>query len=179
MYGKDITYKMELLSRENYELVCSFSCGNEVIDDFLRKEALDSEDLRTYLFISENEVIAFVTLACSGIRHTYQSTKAMLSAIEIKYFAVLEKYHAMLYDEESYDPSDKNYTLSDCIFGEVLRFCGYLKSNVIGARYLVLYSVPNARHFYKANFLEEFNEYMEEDNIRFLDGCIPMYMELA
>lgn len=50
MYGKDITYKMELLSRENYELVCSFSCGNEVIDDFLRKEALDSEDLRTYLF---------------------------------------------------------------------------------------------------------------------------------
>mgnify|MGYP004545229193 CR=1 FL=1 len=176
-YGKDIEYRMELLDENNSYLINNFNCGNEEISDFLNKKALSSEYLKTYIFISENEVIAFVTLACSGIRHSYQGTKAMLSAIEIKYFAMSEKYHSVLYDEISYD-ENKNYTLSDQILSDVLRFCHKIKEEILGAQYIVLYSVPKALHFYKANFFQEFDEFMEEENLRYLDGCIPMYMEL-
>lgn len=180
MYGEELHYRRKLLNKGNSFLLSDFDCGNDEINDFLKNKALYDSSKQTYLYISDNKLLGFVSLACSGIKHSYEKTSYMLSAIEIKYFAIDIKYHAMLFDENSEEsnPESKNYTLSDHIFANILEYCSKIANKVIGAKYIILYSVPQALHFYILNGFSQFDEYMKKNHIKYLDGCIPMYMEI-
>lgn len=173
--GNNISFNIVLYTDEYKDVVSDFDCGNEVINDYLKNSALSDSDNVTYLFVDiSNNIIGFSTLCCSGIRYTvgkgYQST---LPAIEIKYFAILSDLHKLIYDE-----TDEHFYFSDKVFCELLKICRDISQDVIGARYIVLYSVPDAVRFYKRNMFEIYTEYMSKDKTTFLNDCVPMFMEL-
>ena len=47
-----------------------------------------------------------------------------------------------------------------------------------GANHIVLYSVPEAVTFYQRHGFGSFVELMEMPSNRFIEGCIPMYLNL-
>ncbi len=60
----------------------------------------------------------------------------------------------------------------------ILKKCRTISETIIGARYIILYSVADAVRFYKRNMFEPYTKFMTQDKIRFLDGCTPMFMAL-
>lgn len=176
--GRDINFKLVEYSSKYYDTVKKFKCGNSVIDDYIVNKAKDDIGTVTYLVINADipEVIGFISLSCSGIKHNFcadsgYSVSETKAAIEIKYFAIASKFHKLLYDD-----SDEHFYFSDMVFCEALKKCRYISENIIGAEYIMLYSVDTAKRFYKRNLFETFTEYMSRDNINFLEGCTPMYI---
>ncbi|MCC8161027.1 MAG: hypothetical protein LIO53_06960 [Oscillospiraceae bacterium] len=175
--GKEIFYRVETLSRNTDVVFDDFSCGNDIIDRYLKIDALDDTKNITYLFIdnSDNSVTAFASLSCSGIRyHISEATDMLLPSIEISFFAVRNDLQGLMYDEYE----DDVYHFSDQIFAEIIKICRDISEKYIGAEYINLYAVPDAVHFYERNFFESYSEYMKASQKRFLDGCQPMYFSL-
>lgn len=131
----------------------------------------------TYLFINteDNSIIACITIACSVI-FTDTDEKdvfsTILSAMEIKYFAVDDAYKHMPYEK------DGSLTLSYYIFSYMLEYMRELSHNKIGASKIVLYSVPQAINFYKKCNFKEFGDTMYGDEGYYVEGCMPMYYDL-
>lgn len=88
-------------------------------------------------------------------------------------FAVDEAYQHIPYSD---DPEDG--TLSDIIFNFAISKIYDFTEKYCGADKVILYAVPKAVNFYRKNFFSEFETFMLKSESRFLDGCIPMYMNL-
>ncbi|MGL4989280.1 MAG: hypothetical protein ACRCYT_02650 [Cetobacterium sp.] len=189
MYGSDLEFRFKLLKESNYNITKNFQCGNLYIDNFLKNEALKNQESKTYLIINQKKqkfedknykkLLGFFTLACSAIKYSPDEgrTTNNFSAIELKYFALDKSFQGLQYDSGFNDPDDL-FNFSDVVFGEILKKCQYIKENILGARYLILYSVPNSVNFYKRQFLENFNEYMEKNQNMEITDCIPMFISL-
>lgn len=154
-----------------------FSCGNDKIDEYFHKQAATDTECVTYIFPDDetNEVIAFLSIRCSGIIVDSQTRLEILPAVEIKYFAVAEKFqhiHMDLYETES-----ATHNISDEIFAMSVRKIRDI-TDLIGADYIILYSVPTAVSFYERNLFQPFSKYFTPERTRFTEGCTPMYMPL-
>lgn len=100
-----------------------------------------------------------------------------MPAIEIKYFALASCVQRLYYSEE--DMAENNhYYLSDFWLGEVMYKCSDISQSIIGAKYIILYSVPRGRKLYERMGFNDFQKYMNRDKMRFLNGCKPMYIEI-
>ncbi len=176
-YGEQIPIEMQILSQENKKLVRNFFCGNSSIDDYYRKRAAKDNSTVTYLFINANDqsIIACVTIACSAIFTDTDEEdvfSTILSAMEIKYFAVDESYKHIPYVKGS------SLTLSHYIFSYMLEYMREMSHDRIGASKIVLYSVPQAINFYKRCKFKEFGDTMYGDEGYYVEGCMPMYYDL-
>lgn len=180
-YGCEIDYRIEKLTHNSCEQVKDFDCGNQSINHYLKVDAKD-DDTVTYLFIdnSDGSLLAFASIRCSGIRSVtiskgkeYANTRP---AIEIKYFAVDSKYHKL-----SYSPNldDEHYYFSDQILMNICKICRTISEEHVTASYLILYSVPDAQSFYSRNSFGEFEDYMQHDEYRHINGCVPMFLGIA
>lgn len=177
IYGEQIQIDMQILSLKNQKYTKKFFCGNKAIDKYYRKEAAADSTSVTYLFIDtdHDQVISCMTIACSAIftdtdkRDTFST---ILSAMEIKYFAVDESYKHIPYVKGS------SLSLSHYIFRYMLEYMRDISHNHIGASKVVLYSVPTAINFYRKNDFKEFGNTMYGDEGYFVDGCLPMYYDL-
>lgn len=174
-FGREIDYSIEKLSPDNVKLLGDFTCGNKSIDGYLHKKCPEDMDSVCYLCVDNriDRAIGFATISCSGIHFSVDNISQTLSAIQISYFAIDEKFHKLAFDED-----DDHFYFSDKFFCDILVRCRDITENHIGARYIVLYSVPDAKHFYERNRFEDYTKFMVPDNNRYLDGCIPMFMEL-
>lgn len=174
-YGKDAKFRIEKLSQSNFKYINNFSCGNNEIDSYLIKKAIDDDEGTTYLVIDElySEVIGYCTMCCSGLTSKYQNSIRTLPAIEIKYFALSENVQKILYDED-----DDHYYFSDYIFHTFIGMCENIAQTVIAAKYIILYSVPSAIYFYKRIGFTNFSKFHEPDNYLYINGCTPMYAEI-
>ena len=177
-YGKDISYRIELLSPGKQYALGDFSCGNEYLDKYLKVDSVKDENVVTYLFTDEDDkkIIGYCSLTCSGIHYEWEGVRQTLPAIEVKYFALDSHYQKRRFDDV--DDDGTHFYLSDKLLCDMIQTCQKISREVLGASYVILYSVPNAVHFYKRNCFQSYNEYMKEDNIRLLDGCTAMYLEL-
>ena len=95
-------------------------------------------------------------------------------AIEIDYFAIDEEYQGLKYDETD---DDEPFNLSDALFGDILGVCLEV-SKIIAFKFLILYSVPEAKNFYKKHNFEEFYKFMNKINNTHVEECIPMFLEI-
>ncbi len=177
-YGKDIPYRIELLSPNKQCALGDFSCGNEYLDKYLKVDSIKDENVVTYLFTDDDnkKIMGYCSLTCSGIHYELEGVRQTLPAIEIKYFAIDSRYQKLRFDD--IDDDGAHFYLSDKLLCDMIQICQTISCEVLGASYVVLYSVPDAVHFYKRNCFHSYNEYMKEDNIRLLDGCTAMYLEL-
>lgn len=73
---------------------------------------------------------------------------------------------------------DEHYYISDEIFANVVKKISDIAATIVGANKIVLYAVPSALGFYERNGFSSFLEYMEPDHTAYLDGCIPMYLDI-
>ena len=173
--GKDYLIDIQILDKSNLKYTEEFYCGNDSIDDYFRSQAEKDQTAVTYLFIDKDEdaLIACVTLACSAIFNAAGDFSTIFSAIEIKYFALNEKYQHIPYDEDKKRP-----TLADYILDYMLYKIGEISHNQVGASKIVLYSVKKAINFYKRHAFKEFGDSMYGDKGYYVDGCQPMYFNL-
>ncbi len=174
-FGEEINYSIELLSPDNMKLLGDFSCGNESIDHYLHKRALEDTKNVCYLcrICDTNKIIGFASLACSGIYYKVDQYLETIPAIQISYFAVDAQIQKLPYDK-----MDLHYYFSDVFLCGILEKCREISDKYAGAEYIVLYAVPDAKHFYQRNLFQDYTEFMQRDHTRYLEGCIPMFMEL-
>lgn len=177
-YGNQINLSDAIKMTESQkDIVQTFNCGNEVINEYLKTKACD--DPQTVTFIvkdQENDmVICYYSLSCSGLilEHGHANKITVYPAVEIKMFAIDEKYQHLPYSE---DADEGN--LSDMLFSDIISYIYDFTDNQCGADKIILYSVPNAKNFYQRNGFCEFQEFMKPSTSWFTDGCIPMYMDL-
>lgn len=177
-YGNEIPYEIVKLTPKHYDSLEHFDCEHDVINNYFKKECKKDYSVVTCLFINptNNEILGCASIQCSGIRHevdlNYVKTHP---AIEIKYFAVLNKYQKLLYSD---DIDDEHYYFSDDLLGFLISKCLEFSKNVIGADFIILYSVPNKVHFYERNHFKKYDEFMSRDNNQEISDCSPMFLFL-
>lgn len=182
-YGEDINFIFSALTNDTYKRfeeynLDSFDCGNQEINKFiLNKDFLNIDNGITYGFFHEEDkaLIGFAVLNCSGITCTPDNNYVeTLPAIEILYFAIMEQYHGIQYEKDSED----DYTFSQFLFGYILNEISNIALTRIGARFVTLYSVPNAQNFYKKFEFLEFEKFMIKERKLYIDGCIPFCLPI-
>ena len=183
MYGIEIPVTMETLTAENAHLLRGFSCGNAAIDQYFVREAASDATNVTYLFVDSDKsrLISCMTIACSAIFYSSGSEddlrpsekfSSLTPAMEIVFFAVDEEYQHIPYTKRS------GFSLSQILFSYMIDRMRDISHTVIGAKAVVLYSVPEAVHFYERCSFKEFGDSMYGDVGYFVEGCIPMYYHL-
>lgn len=179
--GKDIKYREEILSENNIRFIKNFDCGNNNINNFLKCEAINYSESglsKPYIFIDDNhEVLGFFTIKCSAIQYMLSEIASMyLPSIEIEYFAIDISLHKLKYDSED-TLEDGIYNFSDDLLCTILSKCKDI-SDVIGARFITLYSVLDAIEFYQRNGFKKFEEDMNEYKNSNVEDCVALYLEL-
>lgn len=183
---------IQKLCSNNFHLTKGFTCGNDYIDEFLKKKAIDDKQSTTHLIIEnkENLLLGFFSLSASGISFNMSETNVPrdkknrfnISAIEIDFFAINKPFQHLYFDEIG-KQEDEDYFLSDILFEKIMEFINELREYV-GFRSVVLYSVPNSKDsnkpldIYQRFDFVSFKDYMEQDRKRLLEGCIPLFKDV-
>ena len=169
---------MEVVSDESASIFSGFTSGSPEIDKYFREDA--ASDSRNVCYAYRNQengdVIGLAALCCSGINLDDEKLVALIPAIKIDYFAVSEKYQDI--EISGSDNPEDHYFVSDAFLSILISEIREITESYLGATHIVLYSVPDAVHFYKRNLFCDFEEFMKPEQYRYLDGCRPMYMPL-
>lgn len=178
-YGEEIDIKFVVLEREHKDIAEQFRCGNDYIDKFVRSISYKDKETVTHaaIDVKNNQIIAILTLVATGI-YTEPSKlskreKMVISAVEIRYYAVDKRYQKMPYSQNKSDN-----TLSYQIFNKYIRDIFELSKHHIGIKKIILYSVDEAVDFYKRSNFHDFKKYMVRLDKREIRGCVPMYFNL-
>lgn len=128
----------------NQHILDSFSCGNEELDRFFKRNALVNDQNgygKTYVLIDEKDVLGFFTLCSSSIKYDEYPNKENekipkypIPCIKIARLAVNKKYQHQGYGRE-------------LIKQAFLRVSSV--SNTIGVRLIVVDAKESAISFYK------------------------------
>lgn len=176
-YALDYSISFHKVNPDDQSLLDQFRCEYKAICDFIQNHSIDSQKDVSYIFVDdENQrIIAFCAICCTGISTTaYESGveyTTSIPAVEIDYFAVDEEYRSLLLDAES----SRYETLSRALFLYMQDVIRSISEEHVGATHICLYAVPKAVSFYKRCGFTEFNEYMNGDEVPFLEGCVPMF----
>ena len=174
-----LSFDVERAEMSLQDTFSRFECGNASINKYLSENALSDDETVTYIYLDTDNgsVIGFASLACSGITVSMEGYRKTFPAVEIKYFALATEYQKMrLMDNEGF--IDEHYYISDEIFANVVKKISDIAATIVGANKIVLYAVPSALGFYERNGFSSFLEYMEPDHTAYLDGCIPLYLDI-
>lgn len=179
-YGKDIDYSDLIIIRpEDREKLQAFCCGNKILDNYIHNEIFENSDRQGLHFMvinnSNEDVIAFVSLATSGIVFETGIHIEILPSIKIDVIAVDKKYQKMPYYE---DMGDDHCYLSDLIMASVIGHIRKIDEEYALVDYIVLYADKDAERYYERNGFGYYSEYMKKENKMETNDNIPMYMEL-
>jgi hypothetical protein len=178
MYGEDIEFDVHKLTMERLEYAKNFKCGNKEIDKYLKEKALQDMECGntvTKIIVNKqnNDIIGYYSICCTSIIMETYKHRYFSPAVEIKMFALDENYQGIIFSCE-----DEEDMFSDHIFCEIIKKIVEITELYVGARTIMLYSVPKAINFYKRNWFETFENYMLTDDNLYIKGCMPMYLEL-
>lgn len=175
-YGEEIKVERKLLTVDDIELIGGFRGDPDDVDflEFLKEYAIDETISRTYIYrnTANGEAVAFCSLSCSTIAE--EKNDGLMSyapAILVDKFMVDLRYRHIQYFRDN----DK-HVLASMIFLDMIEYIEELVKKVIGAQYIVLYSVQEAHNFYRNRCdMEDFKEYMRRTNDFRTNDCIPMF----
>ena len=161
-----------LCSEEYKSAIDIFDAGldNFSFNEFIKKEADEYKNIGdgvTYLVFNKqnnesDEIVAYFTLCSGAIPYVerwkvpkeeqeelgleYEEIHCGIPAIELKMFAVSQKYQDVFYQHE-----DEQMPVSAWILMSIIDMVYEMKSSIVGIKALYLRSVPNAEIFYKKN----------------------------
>ena len=172
--------KISELQQRHKKILDSFSCGNIVIDNFLKSnDAYNSSIGKTYVLLSENEqmVIGYYTISTGSVDYIDGALRIKdAGAININYFAIDESFQKNVVFEEN---GAKTY-VSDYLLDDCFQRIESIRSKDVGFSYITLDSTPEGVWLYERNGFCSINS---EDNILFSPykhefESIPMYLFL-
>ncbi len=175
--GGDVHVEIMKLTCKNASLLSGFCSGNELIDDFFKNQAASSIREVTYLFYDpeRRKAAACVSVSCSSLpvvsSDVYTDT---VPAVEITNLALDENYQKLHMAD---DPSLGYF--SDSVLNYMVSVVNDFSSDYCGATHIILYSTPQAIHFYERNGFSKItaSHFMIRHNY-YLEGCTPMLLEL-
>ena len=180
-YGCDYSMSFHRVNTKDTDLLSKFKCEYPAISDFIQNQSVESKEDVSYVFVDDdsNTIMSFCAIRCTGISVTNTDNKGQkyltsIPSVEIDYFAVDEEYRSLRWDETS----NKYETLSKGFFLYMLDYITRISSEFVGATHICLYAVPKAVSFYKRCGFECFEEYMNPDEVPFLEDCVPMFCEI-
>lgn len=188
---------VEVLKPKHKDYLLGFEAGenNWAFTDFAQNDALHylaAGDGTTHLVFNKTEcnceLVAYYTLAASSIPYIdrirldvedqkqtgkeFDEQQCGISAIEIKMFAVADKYQDLFY---KYDGIE--LPISAWVLRSIIDYIKELSDTVLGIKAIFLRSVPSAKSFYLKN---EFND-IKKNMIPFhsVDSDLePMYFHI-
>lgn len=172
-FGEDIQIDLKRHMTNCADYMRGFDCGDPVFNERLYEDAANPDHV-SYCFVDRNtqEVVCYASLASTVVSDRIGEP---VPAVEIKAFAVNSKYQHMQYSRTM----DKKTTLSVAF---LFYMCGVVQEiceTHLGARFLVVYSVPNAVNFYKKAFFDEMDEEMQVVHALDNEGCKALYKYIA
>lgn len=180
-YGCDYSMSFHKVEINDADLLSRFQCEYPAIRDFIQNKSIESKEDVSYIFVDDenNTIMGFCAIHCTGISVTATDDKereyiTSMPAVEIDYFAVDEEYRSLKWDETS----TRYETLSRGFFMYMIEYIKKISTEFVGATHICLYAVPKAVNFYKRCGFECFEEYMNPDEIPFLENCVPMFHEI-
>ena len=100
----------------------------------------------------------------------------MQPAIKVDHFAVSIDYQDALWGKLAEE--DDHFYLSDMFLCSLINYARIISEKFVGASYMILHSVPDAKHFYERNGFQTFGEYMKLEKNYYVSDCIPMLLQL-
>lgn len=186
-YGEEISYDFSLLTAEDYSVLQSFKCGNDVLDNhiisnIIRDNKIVDEDGLYFKFVDtkSKKIIGVVSLASSGIIYKVDNYTHVLPVIKIDVLAVDRIYQKLHYNYESKIDSDpdNHYYFSDDIIGTIINHCQDISEKYTYVEYIVLYADRNAYRYYERNGFQDYTEFMVRENNQEINENIPMFLKL-
>lgn len=186
-FGEEISYDYELIKSEDYDLLQTFSCGNEKLDYFFHNELIQNgevniEDGLPFKVYDKKDyrIIGIVSLAASGIVYQVSAHTHVLPAIKIDVFAIDKSFQKLHYDMESKESSCRadHFYFSDAVLATFVQHCRWIAEEKAVAHYILLYADVNAKRFYERNLFMDYTEYMVKENNMEIRKNIPMYLEI-
>ena len=144
------------------------------INKYLKEKVFNDVNSNTFVYIDVNldNIIAFVTLACSSIDVCDEQSFVFVekvSAVEIKHFAISKEYQHMKYNKSN----DK--TLGDILFDDIIGRIYDLTNRGIKAGKIILSSNKSAVNFFKKH---SFKEFLTPSEFTTKGDGTPMYYDL-
>ena len=175
-YGEDIAIERKLLTENISNSVNGFEGELDDLNfiEYLQNEAIYDRESRTYVYIdnSNGKIVAFASLSCSTLILGDEDVQSYAPAILLDKFVVDSNYRHL-----AYSALTGAMTLSDVILMDIIDYSESIAESVIGAKYIVLYSTPEAFHFYQKHVeLRRFDSDMIPSCDPRIADCIPMYM---
>ena len=180
-YGKNIDYSdLIIIQPEDREKLQAFCCGNKILDNYIHNEIFEENYPQGLHFMVKNnsndDVIAFVSLATSGIVFEEGTYTEVLPSIKIDVIAVDKKYQKMPYYEDMDD--DDHCYLSDFIMSSVIGHIREIDEKYALVDYILLYTDKDAERYYERNGFGHYSEFMKKEKKMEINENIPMYMAL-
>lgn len=193
---------ISVLSSEYRDYLRSFNAGRgfEQFNDFLAEDAFkecENGDGVTHIIwnVSQNEdgeekreIVAYYTLESNAIPYTdrirldedeaitlgkeFDEEVCGISVLEIKMFAVHEKYQDMFYEFEGED-----LPIAAWCIRYIVAYANYISESVLSFKALFLHAVPNSIEFYKKNDFQDISINMHPFTCPDSD-FLPMWMPL-
>lgn len=158
-------------------MIKNFRCGLESLDEYIQKcaikETSNGEAITKVVIGTEGNIIGYYTICCSAMVDTSNGITEYIPAIELKMFAINDIFRGSMYPDEILN----DYKYSEVVLWKAIEDMDSIRKEHIGAKHIVLYSVPHAVKLYENNGFEEFTEYMVRSNELFLKGCTPMFLK--
>ena len=143
----------------------SFESGYEVFDRHLHEH--DGVDVIHYVLDAEtDELVGYFSLVASALPYLVGEKIDGVPAVELKMFAIDKKYQGTGF--------------AASVFDEVLKAIEILTSEYIGAKIILLYSVPVEKvvNLYLKKGFREVDGAFTAFESDFTQGCVPMYKML-
>lgn len=177
IFSGNLCFYLEVLSKFNDCCIKNFDCGNEEINNHIKRYASFSASERFFVMIEavSNCAICVYSLKATAItrEHNVQQGAYYDPAIEIAIFAVDKKFQDTIYRYSGSEAYISDYMLCTVI-DKIVEIC---KSSC-AVQYIMLFSTNDAIHFYKRNKFKEFNQFMK-NNDSYIKYCQPMYLPLS
>lgn len=167
------------LTQQYVPLVNNFECGNDVIDNFLKKsDALDENQGITYILLDDDEcfIVGYYNIEVGRVDRIeeigdYVNYIPMGGSVNINYLAIHNKFKGYKIGEIE----GKNVYLGDFLLRDCEKRILELRDQV-GISFVTLYSTEQGFHLYHDRnsyelFEEDMNTFVQESDIK----CIKLY----
>lgn len=164
------SYTLVRLDESTLRYCYGFDCGNEYINHYIKRVAVNDVDSTSFAYIDneKNRAVCVYSLCCSGIVANQYNKLYIYPAVEIKIFALDKEYQ----HKKANNTED---TYGDIFLAYVINSIGEFTDNYCGAGRIVLYAVPEYENFYKRNFFKNFQDFMSPDESMVNEDCVPMF----
>ena len=180
---------MIIFDRYNEELKklsSSFSCGNKIIDNFLKSsDSLESDICKTYVMIEteRKEIIGFFSLCTDAVlsppKYKDESRFTFVGgAIRIYMFAIDEKYQKQSVEMVVSENETISKTYASILLLTCLDYIDEIANDYVGAMYIILSATKEGIGLYRNIGKFEFLSDEDEEFVGYIKGdgpCALMY----